>query len=206
MGGAGSEGRDAASAFAAIRISDLDLDASAANPFWSYLFSGLTQFLNHRGTTMSQSQRSRILVDPAVQWSIAGRILGHWVLFMICMVAIGAMVRIMGSAGQQPFGEAWRAAALAQVPVLGVMFLLLPVFLRDTLKLSNRFAGPMYRLRTALRSMAEHKTVNSINFRSGDFWQEAATDFNTVLGQIDDLKKENEALKAQLEESRQVPV
>ncbi len=153
---------------------------------------------------MSQPQRSRILVDPKVQWSIAGRILSHWVLFLVCLVSISAMVRIMGSAGQQPFADTWRTAAVAQVPILGVMLLLLPVFIRDTLKMSNRFAGPMYRLRTALRSMAENKTVTSINFRSGDFWQEAATDFNTVLGRMEVLREENESLKAQLAESQQI--
>ncbi len=155
---------------------------------------------------MSQSQRSRILVDPKVQWSIAARILGHWVLFLVCLVSISAMVRIMGSAGQQPFAETWRAAAVAQVPILGVMLMLLPVFLRDTLKMSNRFAGPMFRLRTALRSMANNKTVAAINFRSGDFWQEAATDFNTVLDQLEALRQENESLKSQLAQSQQVEV
>lgn len=156
--------------------------------------------------TMSKSQRSRILVDPQVQWSIAGRVLGHWILFLICLVSISAMVQIMGSAGQQPFAEAWRAAAIAQVPILGVMLMLLPVFLRDTLKMSNRFAGPMYRLRTALRAMANHKSVNSINFRSGDFWQEAAADFNTVLAQIEELRQENTSLKSQLSQSRHIEV
>jgi hypothetical protein len=155
---------------------------------------------------MAQSQRSRILVDPQVQWSIAGRILCHWGLFLVCLVSISAMVRIMGSAGQQPFADTWRTAAIAQVPILGVMLLLLPVFLRDTLKMSNRFAGPMFRLRTALRSMAENKTVTSINFRSGDFWQEAATDFNTVLDRLEALREENESLKAQLAERQHVEV
>ena len=155
---------------------------------------------------MSQSQRSRILVDPKVQWSIAGRILCHWSLFLVCLISISAMVQIMGSAGQQPFAETWRTAALAQVPILGVMLMLLPVFLRDTLKMSNRFAGPMYRLRIALRSMANNEIVTSINFRSGDFWQEAAKDFNTVLGHLEELRQENESLKSQLTQSQQVEV
>ena len=56
------------------------------------------------------SQRSRILVDPKVQWSIAGRILCHWALFAVCLVSISAMVRIMSAAGDQPFADAWRSA------------------------------------------------------------------------------------------------
>ena len=146
------------------------------------------------------SKRSRILVDPKVQWAIAGRIVCHWTLFVVCLVSISAMVRIMAAAGNAPFSEAWRSALMAQVPLLGVMFLLLPVFLRDTLKLSNRFAGPMYRLRTALRSLAEKESASAIKFRAGDFWQEAATDFNTVLDELHSLREENVSLKAKLAE------
>jgi hypothetical protein len=146
------------------------------------------------------SQRSRILVDPTVQWTIAGRILGHWTLFLICLVSISAMVRIMAAAGDQPFTLAWRNALIAQIPILVMMLLLLPVFLRDTLKLSNRFAGPMYRLRTALHHVAENEPANPIKFRAGDFWQEAATDFNRVLERLRCLQQENESLKTKLSE------
>lgn len=146
---------------------------------------------------MSQ-QRSRLLVDPKVQWSIAGRIVCHWALFLVCLVSISAMVRLMVAAGEQPFAEALRSAIAAQIPILGVMFLLLPVFLRDTLKLSNRFAGPMYRLRTALRSVAENKSISAIKFRTGDFWQDAASDFNVVLAELQRLQVENKELKEEL--------
>jgi nitrogen fixation/metabolism regulation signal transduction histidine kinase len=108
------------------------------------------------------------------------------------------MVRIMAAAGDQPFGEAWRSAAIAQIPILAVMFLLLPVFLRDTLKMSNRFAGPMYRLRTALRMVSEKESCGPIKFRKGDFWQDAASDFNTMLGELQMLRDENQSLKSQL--------
>lgn len=149
------------------------------------------------------SERARILVDPKVQWTITGRILVHWVLFLVCILSISAMVRILSAVGEQPFADAFRSALVAQIPVFGVMLMLLPVFLRDTLKLSNRFAGPMYRLRTALRSLSLSEKANPIKFRTGDFWQEAATDFNIVLSQIEDLQAENESLRARLAESGQ---
>jgi hypothetical protein len=152
---------------------------------------------------MSKYQRSRILVDPKVQWAIAGRIVGHWLLFLVCLVSVGGMVRVMASAGAQSFGESWKAALIAQVPILGVMFFMLPVFLRDTLKMSNRFAGPMYRLRTSLSALSEHGTTRPIKFRDGDFWQEAAGDFNVVLDQMEALRTENAALKTKLQEANQ---
>ena len=149
------------------------------------------------------SERARILVDPKVQWAIAGRILLHWTLFLICILSISSMVRILSAVGDQPFSAAFQSALIAQIPIFGVMLMLLPVFLRDTLKLSNRFAGPMYRLRTALKAVSDQETLKPIKFRTGDFWQEAASDFNEVLAEIQQLRIENQSLRAQLSESGQ---
>ena len=149
------------------------------------------------------SKRSRILVDPAVQWAIARRIICHWALFLTCLVSISLMVRLMFSAGDMPFYEAFLTAARGQLPILVVMFFLMPVFLRDTLKMSNRFAGPMYRLRTALAKMAQGESVHTINFRSGDFWQEAAADFNTVASKYELAVKRCEELENELAEMRE---
>jgi hypothetical protein len=149
------------------------------------------------------SKRSRLLVDPSVQWSIAGRILIHWGFFLVCLVSLGALVRILVAVGNQPFSEAWKAAVISQIPTLGVMLALLPLFTRDTLKLSNRFAGPMFRLRTSLRNLATDQSVGPIKFRDGDFWQEAASDFNEVLKKIESLQSENDSLKSELANSRE---
>ena len=147
------------------------------------------------------SERERILVDPKVQWSIAGRVLMHWTLFVVCITSISVMVRILSAVGDQPLSSALQAALRSQIPIFGVMMMLLPVFLRDTLKLSNRFAGPMYRLRNALKSLNETGSTTPIRFRTGDFWQESADDFNQALEQIDDLRRENESLRKILEDA-----
>ncbi len=147
------------------------------------------------------SERERILVDPKVQWSIAGRVLMHWGLFVVCITSINVMVRVLSSVGEQPFAAAFQSALISQIPIFGVMLMLLPVFLRDTLKLSNRFAGPMYRLRTSLKSLNETGTVAPIKFRTGDFWQEAAADFNASLEQFEQVRNENAALRKILEEA-----
>lgn len=143
-------------------------------------------------------ERSRILVDPKVQWAIAGRLLSHWGMFLLCLISISTMVRVMIRAGEAPFLESLRSALVAQTPIVVVMVILMPVFLRDSLKLSNRFAGPMYRLRTALRSQAECKQTTPIKFRDGDFWHDAAADFNIVLSQLQRLEHDNQDLRARL--------
>jgi hypothetical protein len=155
---------------------------------------------------VNMSKRSKILVDPAVQWSIAGRIAGHWMLLISCLIIINVMVGVLTAVGQTSFGRALTDAAMAEMRTLAVLILLMPIFLRDTLKLSNRFAGPMYRLRTALKSMSGGEIPESIKFREGDFWMEAADDFNTVRSNYASLQRENDELKAQIESLRREEV
>ncbi|MDG2219817.1 MAG: hypothetical protein P8L85_00440 [Rubripirellula sp.] len=145
-------------------------------------------------------KRTRLLIDPAVQWAMVRRVLIHWGLFLVCLVSLGALVRVLLEVGNEPFSSVWRSAILSQIPVIGVMLVMMPLFLRDTMKLSNRFAGPMFRLRTSLRGLATGHPRSPIKFREEDFWQEAASDFNQVLEQVERLQAENDSLRSQLAE------
>ena len=149
------------------------------------------------------SKRRRILVDPKVQYSIAGRILTHWGLFVACLVVINVAVRVFANIANQPFWDALLSASTSQAPILFVMTIMLPMFLRDTMIMTNRFAGPMYRLRTALESVSRGDKVDAIRFRKGDFWQEVAGDFNTVVAQMETLKEQNKQLKAEIAQLQQ---
>ena len=149
-------------------------------------------------------KRTRLLIDPAVQWAMVRRVLVHWGLFLICLVSLGALVRILLEVGNEPFSEVWRSAVVSQLPVIGIMFVMMPLFLRDTMKLSNRFAGPMFRLRTSLKCLANGQPQSPIKFRNGDFWQETANDFNQVLGQLESLQAENETLRSQLADQQEL--
>ena len=51
------------------------------------------------------------------------------------------------------------------------MVILLPVFLYDTVKLSNRFAGPVIRLRRAMQAISQGNAVEKLQFRENDFWR-----------------------------------
>jgi hypothetical protein len=66
-------------------------------------------------------------------------------------------------------------------PLLMVMVFLLPVFIVDTIKLSHRFAGPIFALRRAMHEVAEGQPPRQIRFRSSDFWHEVAEDYNAML-------------------------
>jgi hypothetical protein len=74
-------------------------------------------------------------------------------------------------------------------PVLFAASLVLPLLLLDVLRISHRFAGPMYRLRNALRDAADGKQVPPVKFREGDFWCEMADEFNRVSARLRDLEQ-----------------
>ena len=64
------------------------------------------------------------------------------------------------------------------------MVFLLPVFVLDTIKMSNRFAGPIYRLRQTIRSIAQGDPPPRLKFRDFDFWQGLAQDFNQMVDHL----------------------
>lgn len=144
------------------------------------------------------TQRARLLVDPPVQWAIAFRLFLHWTIFVCVLVFLSIVIRTLLQAGSGPITETIWSSVYAQIPLIAVMMVLIPGFIYDTLKLSNRFAGPMFRLRTALANLSRRQESGKIHFRDGDFWQEAACDLNRVIEQLDDLKTENASLRREL--------
>jgi hypothetical protein len=73
-------------------------------------------------------------------------------------------------------------------PAAIASLLLLPLVTFDLLRLSNRFAGPMFRLRRSLHDLAQGRPVAEVRFRHGDFWQEFADDFNTVAARAQEAE------------------
>ncbi len=146
--------------------------------------------------------RSKLLVDPEVQYAIGGRIAIHWVLFVVGLVLLGVVIQIITTVGDLPFSKTIQYAVTSQIPVILVAMMLVPVFLRDTLRLTNRFAGPMFRLRGAIERLANGETNKPLNFRRQDFWQPVAESFNLVTAQVDALRQENAVLRREIDALR----
>jgi hypothetical protein len=82
-------------------------------------------------------------------------------------------------------GLLWEKYGLLAV----VLAVLSPVFIYDSIKLSNRFAGPMISFRTALRALAKGEEIGQLRFRRGDFWPEFANDLNAVAKRLQQLNE-----------------
>jgi len=152
---------------------------------------------------MQETKRSKILVDPKIQWAIGRRVMLHWLLFAVCFGSVNILIRTILAIAEQPFAQSLSTAAQSQVPVLFVLAVMLPMFLLDTMKLTNRFAGPMFRLRHALRALPVNEKAAELTFRSGDFWPEVAVEFNAVAKQFEALRQRNAVLERELHALRQ---
>ena len=167
-----------------------------------------TQKAEHRTQQTPKSKkvmRKQLFVDPKVQGALVVRALMYWVA---CLVTVSLMLlcwRIVTGPARPlllHFDDMW----FFYGPAIIASLLLLPMVIADIIRLSNRFAGPMLRLRRSMRALARGEHVDPIEFRDGDFWQDFAEEFNQVLvrvqgpdsvqakdEQTDDIEKEVEA-------------
>lgn len=77
-----------------------------------------------------------------------------------------------------------------------LMFAIVPAFAYDSIKLSNRFAGPMVRLRKGIQAVTEGEPTVNLKFRKGDFWSDVADEFNEMVASIEAAKAEEASDKS----------
>ena len=130
---------------------------------------------------MAKNKRRRYLVDRSTQWAIVRQSLLHWFYHSLLTVLFLLTLTVLFGGGVRPWGETWQALCPLAISVFVSMLLLLPMFIRDSFKLSNRFAGPIYRIRTTLHDVNEGKPYRHIELRQGDFWQDLAQELNAAV-------------------------
>ncbi len=130
---------------------------------------------------MKKPRRIQLYIDFEVQYSLIRKLLIHWSLFLLANgLALLFWIRLF-EAPESDWSTTGAQFIGSYLPLLIVSLALLPVFLLDTMRLSNRFSGPILRFRQAMSAWAKGNQVEPVSFRSGDFWQSLATDFNTVV-------------------------
>lgn len=133
---------------------------------------------------MSRPQRRKKFIDAQVQGALARRILFHWLLFL-GVASVTALILQVLSNPFRPMSDHVRELWWTQGPFLVVMIFLLPVFVMDTIKLSHRFAGPIFSLHRAMREIAAGGPPRPLKFRRGDFWQGLANDYNAMIARFE---------------------
>lgn len=128
-------------------------------------------------------QRKQLFVDTKVQGALLLRSTMYWVLSLMTISLMMLCWRIL-TGPPRVFHSYLDSLWLDMGPALAASLVLLPVVLVDVVKVSNRFVGPLLRLRRSLARLAAGEHVEPIHFRDGDFWQDIADEFNSVLARV----------------------
>ena len=126
-------------------------------------------------------RRQQKYVDREVQTSLMLRLSIHWLLFMVANVIVISLWTKLVDTPTDPWAETVAMTWQRVFPFLLVSFALAPIFIWDAIKLSNRFTGPIVRVRRALALIADGEPPKAIEFRTGDFWKSLAHDFNRAF-------------------------
>ncbi len=137
---------------------------------------------------MNHCRRTIFLVDRQVQGSLIARTIAYWFFFQFSAVL---MLICWESYTGPARGFLTLATDLVQRygPALLASCLLLPIVMMDVVRLSNRFVGPVVRLKGALRALAAGENVKPLLFRDNDYWRDMAGDLNEVARQLNDAKQ-----------------
>jgi signal transduction histidine kinase len=133
-----------------------------------------------------QHKRSQIFVDSRVQGALMLRAVLYWAFCLLTMTIMILVWRTLTGPSRMfytHFDDMWHQFG----PAVIASILLLPIVVIDSIRLSNRFAGPMLRLRRAMRNLAAGEHVPPVHFRDADYWQEFADEFNTLAARVEAL-------------------
>jgi len=137
---------------------------------------------------MSKPKRKKLFVDKYAQGTLLLRIFLYWfscVLFASVPLVIGRTLmepdRLLVAHVAPVWNQYW--------PILITTTILLPFLLYDALRVTNRFAGPIFRLRRELRRFEEGSDIVPIRLRDEDFWQDLAEQTNRLVERVKEAER-----------------
>ena len=138
---------------------------------------------------MTEIPRSQLFVDRKLQGDLLVRATWYCVTCLMLTTALLLIWRLATGSTQMLFShvdDIWSHCG----PALVASLFVIPIVIVDMLRLSNRFAGPLTRMRCEMRRLAEGESVAPVQFREDDFWQPLAEEFNAVSAELDRLRAE----------------
>lgn len=132
--------------------------------------------------------RQRILIDAGVQGTLIRRTAIYAAATAIYLLVIFILSDAL-SHPKEPVSESLLRCLDEAVFWAPGLMLLAPLFAYDLIHISNRFVGPMFRLRRELRKLANGENVAPIFSRQGDFWTDASDSFNCLREELAGLRE-----------------
>jgi hypothetical protein len=132
---------------------------------------------------MSVHIRKSLFVDAQVQGAIIRRLALYFCSTFVFLLLPSAIARTVLEPERLFFAHL-RDVTSEYWPLLLTLIAMVPFVFYDTLKLTNRFAGPIYRLRRELQRFDNGEPISRIKFRDGDFWRELSIHVNSLLERV----------------------
>jgi len=134
-------------------------------------------------------KRRQLLVDHSVQGAIILRCLLYWVACLVTTFLIlffWTLITGPARVSWMTIDQIW----FSYGPAFVASILLMPLIGYDLLKMSNRLAGPILRIRRQLKMLANGEHVTPLYFRKGDYWRDMADDFNRLVAHVQELESQ----------------
>ena len=158
-----------------------------------------------RRLKLTAPTRQVLISDGAIQ----GALLLRLALYGLGTLLYFAIIQLLDAALTHPAQSRWDIffrfidESIYWAPGL---FVLLPLFAYDMLSMSNRFTGPVARLRGEMRRLIDGKLVHTVQFRRDDFWLDMADEFNTLREEVLRLREQVAAAGTDSRPEEKVPV
>lgn len=142
--------------------------------------------------------RQQLLIDEHVQGSLLRRTALYSCACAVYLIVILVFTESMSHPEEPLLASLIRCLDEAIYWAPGLM-LLAPVIAYDMLRVTNRFAGPFFRLKREMRRLIDGESKVPLSFRDGDYWFDAADIFNQIRDEMLSLREENQRLRRENE-------
>ncbi|MFK7769871.1 MAG: hypothetical protein AB8B55_21870 [Mariniblastus sp.] len=134
-------------------------------------------------TPQNSSPRKKLFVHREVQGTLIVRSVLRWYFYMVAVLLAVSIITVLRDPAKFSLGLLYDSFIYFS-PAIIASIVLLPVFIYDVVKSTNRVAGPIVRLRTEMQKLSNGRDVTELRFREGDHWNELAADFNALAEKV----------------------
>lgn len=129
--------------------------------------------------SVSTERRRRYFVDSQVQGALLRQAIYYWLwssaTFALIIFVYRVFPALLSGTGRES-GRIWHHFA----PYMVASAALFPIVIFSAIRFSNRFVGPMVRVRRTLKQLARGESTPMRGFRENDFWSDTADDINQI--------------------------
>ena len=127
--------------------------------------------------------RKKLYVNREVQRTLILRSIMHWYFYMCAILLTVVIFTVIRDPSELALKLVFKSFIYFS-PAIIASVILLPLFVWDILKASNKVAGPIHRLRNEMAILVSGHDVKELRFRDGDHWSELADEFNLLAKEL----------------------